>query len=104
MSEQKIDDIIESYDNEKNSELLRELEKLKPKPFASITSTVSLVFVLLIFQYFAGFDMFKGDNYILVMLIIVISGAGVAERVQINKRIDLLVKFIKNNTLQQRNT
>jgi magnesium-transporting ATPase (P-type) len=104
MGEQKSDEIIESYQNEQNSKLLKQFESLRPKPFASIVSMISVILVLFIFQYFTNFDLFRDDNYVLVMIVIIVSGAGVSEGVQINKRIDLLVKLIKNNAFQRDDT
>lgn len=93
--------MIQQYQDEKNDKLLKQFELLKPRPYQSIISIFGVCITLLIFQYFANFDIFSGDNLLIVMFVIVISGYEVVERIKINNRIDMLVLLLKSNAFYQ---
>jgi len=104
MSEEKANEILESYQDDQNEKLLEQFESLKSKPFAYITSMLAIIIPLLFIHNFTEFDLFKNDNYVIILFIVIASGAGVAQSIQVNKRIDILASLLKNNAYSRNNT
>ena len=48
-------------------------------------------------------NLFEGDYYLILMIIVISSTSGIAEGGRINDRIDLLAKLVKNNAFQDKN-
>ncbi len=94
MENSQANTMIEEHENMQTSELIKELESLKPSPYLGMINFISTLALIFFANLFLELNLFEGRGFIFTGLLLLLSISMDNKYSNINRRVDILAKLM----------